>query len=66
LGDLSAFERFSFKAFAGRGFSLNTNKSMKLITVRDPKKMKQPSHPYLGRIKELAIMPILAASALAK
>lgn len=36
------------------------------MTVRIPKNMKQPDHPYLGNTKELAIMPILAASALAK
>ena len=45
---------------------MNTSNKMKLMTVRIPKKMKQPSHPYLGRTKELAIIPILAASALAK
>lgn len=36
------------------------------MTVRTPKKMKQPSHPNLGRIKELAIIPMLAPMALAK
>lgn len=36
------------------------------MTVRIPKKMKQPSHPNLGRIKELAIIPMLAPKALAK
>jgi hypothetical protein len=63
---LPAFYLFTFRALAGRGFSLNTSKRMKLIKVRIPKKTKQPSHPYLGKTKELAIIPILAASALAK
>ena len=56
----------SFKIFTGRGLSLKISKRMKLIKVRIPKKIKQPSHPNLGRMKELAIIPILAPSALAK
>jgi hypothetical protein len=33
------------RAFAGRGFSLKISKRMKLMIVRMPKNMKQPSHP---------------------
>ena len=66
LGKLPPFYFFSIKAFAGKGFSLKTSNRMKLITVRMPKNMKQPSHPDRGRTTELAIIPILAARALAK
>ncbi len=45
---------------------MKISKRTKLMIVSMPKNMKQPSHPKAGRTKELAIMPMLAATALAK